>query len=69
MISASGLPFSVSCLFSAYQSAFPSENKKTTGKILQALFLLFFGVKIGQNSLSKPFKKSHKIFVLTCGYV
>ena len=52
-----------------YQSSFPPENKKTTGKILTALFLSFFGAKIGQNCLSKPFKKSHKVFVLTCGYV
>ena len=51
------------------KSSFPFENKKTTGKILQALFLSFLGAKIGQNCLSKPFKKSHKVFVLTCGYV
>ena len=44
---------SVSCSFSAYQSSFPPENKKTTGKILTALFLSFFGAKIGQNCLSK----------------
>ena len=48
---------------------FPPENKKTTGKILTALFLSFFGARIGQNCLSKPFKKSRKVFVLTCGYV
>ena len=52
----------LSCSFQAYQSSFPSENKKTTGKILRALFLSFFGAKIGQNCLSKPFKKSHKVF-------
>jgi hypothetical protein len=27
------------------------------------------GAKIGENPRSKPFKKSHKVFVLTCGYV
>ena len=33
------------------------------------LLCIFFGAKIGENPRSKPFKKSHKVFVLTCGYV
>ena len=32
-------------------------------------FCVSFRAKIGENPRSKPFKKSHKVFVLTCGYV
>ena len=60
---------SVSYSSSAYQSPFPSENKKATGKILRTLFVSFFEAKIGQISLSKLSKKSRKVFVLICGYV
>lgn len=31
--------------------------------------MYLLGAKIGENPRSKPFKKSHKVFVLTCGYV
>ena len=42
---------------------------KNHRKDTSSLFMWLFGAKIGGNPRSKPFKKSHKIFVLTCGYV
>ena len=45
------------------------KQKKPQERYIKPCWCHFSGQKSGWISLSKPFKKSHKVFVLTCGYV